>query len=332
MGLGVFRLLLAIGVIASHVRGYEFSRYPDTGIIAVVTFFFISGYLMLATFETNYHGPTFASGIRRFYTNRALRIFPLYWLALILTFGVIMWKQAYENYDFSPRVLLQNFLLIGLNQDTFWASDIKFVGPAWTLDIELQFYVLVPFLIWFHHRYFRLYLTTVLLVSLFGTALLVFPAGTPRLDQTIFPYAGFFVLGMLSYHYRSHLPAMIRSVGYLAAAIGLAVACIACMGQPRVQQWLIVPLILMVALPLLQKSGSALDRYLGDLAYPVFILHPVVLLLGMRQELSFFASLAFNTVVTLILADISHRITSPYLDNIRSRNRTDAVATVLQRT
>lgn len=39
--LGYFRLLLALGVVASHTVGYYFQRYPDTGIVAVVTFFFV---------------------------------------------------------------------------------------------------------------------------------------------------------------------------------------------------------------------------------------------------------------------------------------------------
>jgi len=39
---------------------------------------------------------------------------------------------------------IQNFVLLGLNQASFWSSETQIVNVAWTPDIELQFYLLVP--------------------------------------------------------------------------------------------------------------------------------------------------------------------------------------------
>src|SRR4051812_42179769 len=115
MGLGTFRLLLALGVVASHTPGYQFSSYPDAGIVAVVTFFFLSGYLMPATYEANYHDQSFIQQVKRFLVNRLLRIYPVYWLALGLAFFAIQLTSRQANYVFSAKSFVQNVLLLGMN-------------------------------------------------------------------------------------------------------------------------------------------------------------------------------------------------------------------------
>lgn len=322
MGLGFFRLLLALGVVAAHTRGYDFLRYPDTGIIAVVTFFFISGYLIPATFEANYRGRSFFSRCGKFGVNRILRIYPMYWLALGLALLAIFVEGKQIDYDFSFRTILQNVLLLGLNQERFWGGDSKFVGPAWTLDVELQFYFLVPFFFLLKNRFPKFFFVALLVSSVIGVWLLLHPQGTKSVDQSLLPYAGFFSLGMIAYHFRLMLPRIHLTMVYRITVAGLLIACLFFLQRPIILQWIIVGLSMLFALAILTKSTTPLDKYFGDLSYPVFIFHAPILLFINHSELPFFALLLMNIVVSLIAAQVAHSLTGKWIDSLRLRNKT----------
>ena len=157
LGLGAFRLVLAWFVIASHTTGYYESFTTDVGTVAVTTFFFISGFLIPLTFEANYSKYDQTSAAKKFYLNRFIRIYPIYWSTLLFfavqAFAFPLLKR--NKIDISagseqPFITwVQNILLIGLNQSVLWGNYIRFNNPAWTLDIELQYYLLVPFLLFF---------------------------------------------------------------------------------------------------------------------------------------------------------------------------------------
>lgn len=322
LGLGTFRLVLALCVVASHTYGYDFVSYPDSGIIAVVSFFFISGYLIPATFEANYRGRSFIARCGRFCINRILRIYPLYWLALGLAVLAIFIEGKQIDYDFSFRTILQNVLLLGLNQERFWGGDSKFVGPAWTLDIELQFYFLVPFFFLLKNRFPKLFFLLLLISSMAGVWLLLHPQGTKSIDQSLLPYAVFFSLGMIAYHFRSWLPRIHLTKLYRGTIGILLIGCLLFSREPFTLQWIIAGLSMVFAVGMLCKSTCPLDKYLGDLSYPVFIFHAPILLFINHAELPFFALLLMNIVVSLIAALVAHTLTAKWIDSLRLRNKT----------
>jgi hypothetical protein len=93
--LNLVRLLLALAVIQYHsgalggyVPGMIF-RWTDAGQLAVYGFFGISGYLIA--------GSALKNSVPRFLWHRILRIFPAFWICLLLTaavFGWIGWNHA----------------------------------------------------------------------------------------------------------------------------------------------------------------------------------------------------------------------------------------------
>ena len=87
--MGLLRLLLAISVITTHC-GPCLGFSPLGGVEAVQTFFMISGFYMAMILTEKYRGP---GSYRSFLINRFLRIYPLYWIALILT--LIAWSGVY---------------------------------------------------------------------------------------------------------------------------------------------------------------------------------------------------------------------------------------------
>lgn len=264
--LGTLRLILAIGVVASHTHGYRFDQYPDTGIVAVCAFFFLSGFLMPATLERNYFGQ-----VRPYLVNRFLRIFPIYWIALLAALLILPrlpeWKSAY---DFGISPILQNIGLLGLNQ---WSNDTLYIGPAWTLDIELQFYLMVPVLVMIPARA-RLILMTI--ISVVGLYMLFNPWHIRHIDRSFLPWAPFFFGGMALY-----------------------------MRHPNFS---------------LFKPGGLFDREMGELAYPLFVLHPIVIQ-AISLKLDFWPLMAANTAASLMAAFLVHRLASPLIDGLRRRTK-----------
>ena len=119
--MGVWRLILAWMVIACHTKGYQELFSVDVGAIAVSKFFFISGFLMPLAYQTHYQKNGFLKGCGRFYINRLLRIYPIYWASLLCVLGLYLGSYILHGYikvglDFTTYI--QNFLLIGLNQST----------------------------------------------------------------------------------------------------------------------------------------------------------------------------------------------------------------------
>ncbi|MFT5239279.1 MAG: peptidoglycan/LPS O-acetylase OafA/YrhL [Candidatus Promineifilaceae bacterium] len=73
---GTYRALLAFMVVALHLGGV-----PIIGPYAVFGFYILSGYLMTTIMHTRYgYSPV---GFLQYAVNRALRIYPAYWVSLI---------------------------------------------------------------------------------------------------------------------------------------------------------------------------------------------------------------------------------------------------------
>ena len=139
--LGLFRYLLALLVTLSHLWS-GFAGW--SGVMAVFCFYLISGYLMTSVLHESY-GFT-ARGGQRYALNRFLRIFPTYWAVLLLSFLIVSWipKAAFmTNFKLSMPLAasdwLPNLFIVGLLDGPYKVL----VPPAWSLDVELVFYLLM---------------------------------------------------------------------------------------------------------------------------------------------------------------------------------------------
>lgn len=118
------------------------------GWAGVPFFFVLSGFLITGILLDNKDSAP-GEFFRTFYVRRALRIFPLYFLALAL----VCWWIAANHGDFKslPYFLTytQNFYLAVTN--FAWASGSE-LGHTWSLAVEEQFYLLWPFAVYFLPR------------------------------------------------------------------------------------------------------------------------------------------------------------------------------------
>ncbi len=136
------RLLAAFAVLAFHYTGIrtkfwdapahvvfpslnEVSRY---GYLGVPLFFIISGFVILMT---AYNRP-----IESFAASRVARLFPAYWVAIVLTFALQQFWTEGRQPSFVDALV--NLTMV---QDAFDVPHVQ--GAFWTLWIELKFYLLI---------------------------------------------------------------------------------------------------------------------------------------------------------------------------------------------
>jgi peptidoglycan/LPS O-acetylase OafA/YrhL len=138
--LGILRFLLAYLVVVSHLVGGDY--FAHFGFYAVRGFFVISGFLMTSVLNEVYE----FDGVR-FWTNRALRLLPPYFLISGITLTVIMLlpTEAGQYLKFwrgGPHVrdVLLNLSILPLQ---FSDLAFRFVPPYWSVAIEIEMYLLL---------------------------------------------------------------------------------------------------------------------------------------------------------------------------------------------
>ncbi|MBE8971406.1 acyltransferase, partial [Nostocales cyanobacterium LEGE 12452] len=144
--MGIYRFLLSIFVAISHTGVLINGLNP--GVIAVISFFLISGYVMTALISKNYFEP---KKIVWFYLDRILRIYPQYLFNIIAVLIIYSVFGLNSHYLSKPTEigLLQNLLIIPMGFYMIpWVGDkFMIIPPAWSLGLEGCFYILIPFLL-----------------------------------------------------------------------------------------------------------------------------------------------------------------------------------------
>jgi peptidoglycan/LPS O-acetylase OafA/YrhL len=120
--------------------------------MAVISFYILAGFVVNNLFSKIFvsEKPLYFL----FYYERTLRIFPQYLFIASLTFFFILITK-YGSPVFSPIALINNILIIPLNYymvlDNSILQEPKWwlIPPAWSLGVELQAYLILPFIIYF---------------------------------------------------------------------------------------------------------------------------------------------------------------------------------------
>src|SRR5437773_5451263 len=176
-GLDLLRALAIIVVVVYHAALFGFKlpgRVDRFGWVGVDLFFVLSGYLiggqLLALLARDQR-----IKLGRFFTRRALRIMPAYFVVLAIYFLLPSWREYPEMSQPLWKFLLsvQN---IALHGGTAFSH-------AWSLAVEDQFYLALPFLLLFLFRRPRLAIIIPCLIVLGGIGLRAFLAAqNPSVD------------------------------------------------------------------------------------------------------------------------------------------------------
>jgi len=192
---GTYRTLLALMVVAQHIGGI-----PSIGSYAVFGFYILSGYLMTFIMHRNY-GYT-ANGLYKYAINRFLRIYPIYWISILITLCIIFYVGEEYSRNYHPMLILpENYYDILRNIFIFFPDQAppRLTPPAWALTVELFFYILIGLGISKDKKAVNIWFALSLLYHL--TRIIFFP----ELDRYygIFAASLAFSTGALIYHYKN---------------------------------------------------------------------------------------------------------------------------------
>lgn len=147
-GMDGLRAIGVLLVLISHLwpRPDSMLDFFHFGRAGVILFFVLSGFLVTRSLldlrdRVGSGGVTKPSAVAVFYGRRVLRIFPLYYLALAYLYWVAQDPHVREHWP---------WLFFYLSNYSFF-FDISF-GNAdhfWTLAVEEQFYLIIPFIVIF---------------------------------------------------------------------------------------------------------------------------------------------------------------------------------------
>lgn len=331
--MGSLRFILALTVLCTHSIGGGLIG----GRFAVEAFFVISGYLMSYLLsESN----TYTSK-RNFYLNRALRLLPIYYLVIVISFPMYYLAHKYlqENNQFAayesmpPLILLfvsiLNISLVGQDQLMFlslhgksleWGgnyatSDVELyrglLAPqSWTLGLEIIFYLVIPFLI---NR--KKLLLSLLFCSL-GLRLYFLRIGIGLHDPWVYRFFPtellFFLLGVISHqNWAPRIKQVATSLQNKLSKLLLSILIIYFAVFPYLEKFAIVrPVVLFslifFSLPFLFEfqRKNRIDNLLGQLSYPIYLWHILVITFigGAVEKLHGHYALRFFAILSTTLA------------------------------
>lgn len=325
--LGTLRLLLALFVAVSHA-GVRWGQL-NPGVIAVVGFYAISGYVMTALIRRHYAS---SGRVPAFYADRALRLLPAYFVAALAALAWFAWHGPEPHFLVrSPTVadLLNNLLVVPLNYYMWNGSDkFSLVPPAWSLGAEIQFYLLFPLLILVGLR--KVAFVASLLVFLCAFAGLIH---TEWFGYRLLPGVLFvFLLGSVLHDCHQNGRAGRRRAQAIVAATVLGVVALAVAGHGGGTLHLPYNLETLVglcaAIPLLHllapRPPSSWDERAGELSYGLFLLHFLVFWIWPGADGGALA-LALRVAVALALALALHRFVEAPVLAWRRRLRPGAI-------
>lgn len=271
LGMGAWRLFLALGVVATHL----WVRTPyGLGPYAVFGFFVLSGFLMTMVLSTKYGFE--ADGVRRYAINRIVRIFPAYYIALLL--GVVLVGLGASQLD----TLRQINPAFGVPTGWGWLNPLTLltvfpietlpVGVSNALAIEVTAYALMPLIAYSKRTAFIAAAISILLTQSLG-----FGTGSFVVRYATFvPCLMCFAAGAILWHYYEDL----KAIRMPALSISVWVA--------HVLVWYVAPdypftyglyvsiaLSAWVTVSLFEVKTGWLDKLLGDLSYPMYLLHSI---------------------------------------------------------
>tara|TARA_R100000935_G_C2840897_1_gene170916 strand:+ start:3084 stop:4160 length:1077 start_codon:yes stop_codon:yes gene_type:complete len=354
--MGLIRLLLAISVVIAHssdIFGFSFVG----GKLAVQTFFIVSGFYMTLILNEKYIGKN--NSYKLFISNRFLRLYPIYWTVLIITIfygigfslyngsptgSIAPYVEYFDTLSIGSItfliftnlfIFLQDMVMfMGLDLKTgnlfftsnFWETspplyNFLFLPQAWSIGIEIAFYILAPFLV---RKKLIIIIPLILLSVLLRVILINYGLDYDPWSYRFFPTElAFFLMGVLNYHmYRNLQKRILRPLILKIVWCSIIIFILFYNFLPLPYKDIIYIITFFISLPyifILSKNWKW-DRYIGELSYPIYISHLFVLKFIIAFKILMLGGLGLAlTVCTIIFSVLLIELVSKRIEDIRSR-------------
>ena len=314
----LLRLFAALQVVIYHgLFHLELGRFSNlSGFIdyfpGVLMFFTISGFLIFSSYSRN-------KNLKQYIVNRVLRIYPGLWLCFLITlilllgFNVINFSQLFS-------FTMAKWTIAQLTFFQFWTPDLLRSwgvhtpnGSLWTIPVEVQFYVFLPFIIVCFKRLRLVYkFAFFIIISILFNNYLISMMGKNMSElinlskNSLLPYLYCFLTGSLIYQYWNFLKRFIEGKALFWLILFFAF-CLATDTKPAYYPIGLLQLVSNLILSILTISlaftlpdfGKILKG--NDISYGVYIYHMLVinslLSLGYVGKFQFLLVTIFITVI-----------------------------------
>jgi peptidoglycan/LPS O-acetylase OafA/YrhL len=351
---GTFRLLLAALVMAQHFgadlapESLALAMAPFAfGGVAVLVFFALSGFVITEAVDSVY-----CNRPGSFLTNRLLRIVPHFLLAVALAMlaheffrlagGVRLWRSqpSFPDDAFAlPNMVMNLLAILPMGKR---AIQYDFLSITWAIRVEMAFYVAMAGCILIGRRLpgrrgFAIIATT--------AALLLLPLvwfAVHRLGPEMLKYTPYFAFGGALYFATTGSRA-----GWVIAVASVPVILwqfiedqiriVPIQGIPLSLTGnliaLLVLLTMMIAFAFVPiAKGRNADRTLGNLTYPLYLYHEVVLIVVLTLTTGYaYTTLAITVVLSFVTAIVLMALVDPAVTRYRDRVRGRALERVSAR-
>lgn len=354
--MGLLRTIFAISVVFFHSNGH----FLIGGRNAVQLFYMISGFLISYVLIDNIN---YKNKID-FYINRVLRLYPIYLAVSLMTLFILIIQYVFFNTPtlfktwiespFSAKILLifSNIFIFGQDlvmfsgvqngqlvlTNNFYKSDILLfegllVPQAWTLGLELSFYLIAPFILISKKAIYGM------LVFSIGFRILLIWDGIGTHDPWTYRFfpleISLFLLGALAHQilypiYKKFLKEKINLISKLATWF-LVLFSLTFFQIPAPLLYkniiLFVSFFMLMPLTFIFSINRNWDKKIGDLSYPIYIGHILVIMIFIdvinffdiyNKELISIACVFLSIIFALLL---DKYISNP-IEIIRSKFRT----------
>lgn len=252
--------------------------YNHFGQTSVILFFMITGFLFYTKLFDSSKKPI---DWFNFYIARFLRLTPLYFLALVLMFLIVMILSDFKMVE-TPVVLFQK-ILVWLSYGVIDMPDLNnaentryiLAWVTWSLVYEWLFYFILPFvaLLSFHVKTSL----EIILISLAGVVFILYNIGFNLMY--ILPFAG--GVGAAIINQIDKLRALASSVICTIIALGCLLATIFIFESP----YGIIPIAMLSLFFTIVANGNSIfgllnldiSRVLGQISYTIYLLHGIIL-------------------------------------------------------
>jgi peptidoglycan/LPS O-acetylase OafA/YrhL len=281
IGAGLFRLFLAAVVVVHH-------SFPlRLGAWAVYVFFILSGYWISRLWRQRYAHTQFP--LLTFTVSRWWRLAPVFLLCTALGIGSSFLLNGESALHLANHAAwwLRQFLVAGSNGA---GTDLP---PSWSLDVEMQFYLVAPLLLMLFGRIGIFFRCLIVAAASGWFALHILRGGNVQLAHLPL-FVGFFLIGV-TMEMRQWKPSGPTAIGSLLIFFGITLVLALCpptragvwragldpaispndFAGLAVSVWWILGAGVVV--PFLAwnvaQPSSRFDRLLGNLAYPLYLFH-----------------------------------------------------------
>lgn len=303
---GTLRFLLATLVALSHF-GVSLPNF-NQGVTAVVIFYMLAGMVSYKLITNQFSNQPLS-----YYKNRFMRIYPLYFLTLLFAFFIYLLGAKSAFISSTPNIadFLANLTIIPLAYYMYTGQDtFTLIPPAWSLGVELQFYLLAPFIVTKRKRVY---------IFLFVSLCCYILASFGAINTDIYGYRhivgvmSIFLLGVLlqkALHNDKEAKITVASVYFIAVSTLVLLYMYNLKAQYNYETLCGIIIGIPILLWIQKKSylPKKIEIFLGSLSYALFLAHFPTLwlskMLGYEVNVYILLSLTFLLSLLLIITSM----------------------------